>query len=105
MATITYIRETKQTAGAMKGLINYCTQPKKTEDENSKRKLVTGVNCDGDNAFTEFLTTKLLIKKRTASISISTFNPFLPVKISLQCRHTKSLWNSPLARGQVTKYW
>lgn len=63
MATITYIKETKQTAGAMKGLINYCTQSKKTEDENSKRKLVTGVNCDGDNAFAEFLTTKNTYQK------------------------------------------
>lgn len=33
MATITYIKETKQTVSAMKGLINYCCQEKKTKEQ------------------------------------------------------------------------
>ena len=30
MATVTYIRESKQTVSAMKGVIDYCTQDKKS---------------------------------------------------------------------------
>lgn len=58
MATITYIKETKQTVSAMKGLIDYCCQEKKTYDCNSDRLLIGGVNVNGENAFKEFMTTK-----------------------------------------------
>ena len=58
MATITYIKETKQTVSAMKGLIDYCCQEKKTYDDDSGRLLVGGVNVNGENAFKEFMTTK-----------------------------------------------
>ena len=58
MATFTYIKETNQSIAAMKGLISYCTQDKKVRDVISQRRLVGGVNCDGENAFTEFMVTK-----------------------------------------------
>ena len=58
MATITYIKETKQTVSAMKGLIDYCCQEKKTYDDDSNRLLIGGVNVNGENAFKEFMTTK-----------------------------------------------
>ena len=58
MATVTYIRESKQTVSAMKGVIDYCTQDKKVFDRQSGRGLVGGVNCNGKNAFTEFMATK-----------------------------------------------
>lgn len=58
MATITYIKETKQTVSAMKGLIDYCCQEKKTYDDDSDRLLIGGVNVNGENAFKEFMTTK-----------------------------------------------
>ena len=58
MATITYIKETQQTVSAMKGLIDYCCQEKKTYDCNSDRLLIGGVNVNGENAFKEFMTTK-----------------------------------------------
>ncbi len=63
MATFQYIKETKQTISAMKGVINYCVQDKKVCDEGSNRRLVSGVNCDGENAFTEFMFTKESYKK------------------------------------------
>lgn len=63
MATVNYIRESKQTISAMKGLINYCVQDLKVKDEQSGRRLVSGVNCDGENAFNEFMTTKYAYKK------------------------------------------
>ena len=58
MATFTYIKETNQSIAAMKGLISYCTQEKKVYDRLSEKRLVGGVNCDGENAFTEFMVTK-----------------------------------------------
>ena len=58
MATFTYIKETNQSIAAMKGLISYCTQDKKVYDRLSEKRLVGGVNCDGENAFTEFMVTK-----------------------------------------------
>ena len=58
MAILVAIRSTKQSPSAMRGLINYCLQDKKTFDINSGRKLITGVNCIPQNAYTEFMTTK-----------------------------------------------
>lgn len=63
MATVTYIRESKQSISAMKGLIDYCCQDKKVYDEISNQRLVSGINCDGENAFAEFLATKKSYKK------------------------------------------
>ena len=58
MATVTYIRESKQSISAMKGVIDYCCQDKKVYDEISNQRLVSGINCDGENAFKEFMATK-----------------------------------------------
>ena len=63
MATVTYIRESKQSISAMKSVIDYCFQDKKVYDEISNQRLVSGVNCDGENAFAEFLATKKSYKK------------------------------------------
>ena len=63
MATVTYIRESKQSISAMKAVINYCCQDKKVYDEQSQQRLVSGVNCDGENAFNEFMATKKSYKK------------------------------------------
>ena len=58
MATVTYIRESKQSISAMKGVIDYCCHDKKVYDEILNRRLVSGINCDGENAFKEFMATK-----------------------------------------------
>lgn len=58
MATVTYIRESKQSISAMKGVIDYCCQDKKVYDEILNQRLVIGINCDGENAFKEFMSTK-----------------------------------------------
>lgn len=63
MSTVTYIRESKQSISAMKGVIDYCCQNKKVYDEISNQRLVSGINCDGENAFAEFLATKKSYKK------------------------------------------
>ena len=63
MATVTYIRESKQSISAMKGVVDYCCQDKKVYDGISNQRLVSGINCDGENTFLEFLATKKSYKK------------------------------------------
>lgn len=64
MATVTYIPERKQSTSALKGLINYCLQDSKVHDKITDRRLVSGVNCNGENAFAEFMSTKNSYGKR-----------------------------------------
>ena len=63
MATVMYIPEHQQNRFAMSAVINYCMQEYKTFDNKSKRQLVSGVNCDGANAFQEFMATKKVYGK------------------------------------------
>ena len=63
MATVMYIPEHRQNRFAMRAVINYCMQEYKTFDSKSKRKLISGVNCDGANAFREFMATKKVYGK------------------------------------------
>ena len=63
MATVMYIPEHRQNRFAMHAVINYCMQEYKTFDRKSKRKLISGVNCDGTNAFPEFMATKKVYGK------------------------------------------
>ena len=58
MATISYIQEHNQSPAAMKAVIDYCCQDKKVYDTNTNRRLVSGINCDGENAYKEFMVTK-----------------------------------------------
>ena len=63
MATVMYIPEHRQNRFAMRAVINYCMQEYKTFDRKSKRKLISGVNCDGANVFQEFMATKKIYGK------------------------------------------
>ena len=63
MATVSYIQEHHQSPAAMKAVINYCCQDMKVFDKLSGRRLVSGVNCDGENAYKEFMTTKRAFQK------------------------------------------
>lgn len=63
MATVMYIPEHQQNRFAMRAVINYCQQEYKTYDNKSKRQLISGVNCDGANAFREFVATKNIYNK------------------------------------------
>ena len=64
MATVNFIPESSQSISAMKAVIDYCLQHKKVADEDSGRRLVGGVNCNGENSFTEFMVTKNAHKKK-----------------------------------------
>ena len=58
MATVNFIKEKKQSVSAMKGLLNYCSKEQKVRDLNTNRRLVSGINCNGEDALTEFMATK-----------------------------------------------
>lgn len=61
MATFTAIRNAKQTAGTLAGVLRYITQDEKTRIDDLW--LVTGSNCVAQSAYTEMLTTKQHFKK------------------------------------------
>lgn len=58
MATVTYIKETRQHLSAMRAVMDYCMRRDKTWDEQSQRYLISGINCDGLNSILEFEATK-----------------------------------------------
>ena len=61
MATFTAIRNKKQTAGAMLGVLSYVVQEKKTMLDGAW--LVTGSNCVPRSSYLEMMTTKQRFKK------------------------------------------
>lgn len=62
MATVNMINVTRsQTSGGMLGTILYCCRKDKTEYQG--RRLITGVNCFGGDAYREFMNTKQLYGK------------------------------------------
>ena len=61
MATFIAIKNKKQTAGAMQGVLKYVAQDYKTKWGDSK--FVTGHNCVPQCAFTEMMTTKKRFRK------------------------------------------
>ena len=63
MATVTYIKETKQHVSAMKAVMRYCQREDKTTDPKTGVRYVTGLNCNAANSFTEFLATKTAYNK------------------------------------------
>lgn len=63
MAIVHFINsKSKQTAKGMGYVLRYTTQESKTIDDNGL-KLVTGINCTADSAYTEFCNTKNLYGK------------------------------------------
>ncbi len=61
MATFTAIKNKKQTAGVLGGVLKYVQQEKKTRA--GVLRFVTGHNCVPQSAYTEMVTTKRRFKK------------------------------------------
>lgn len=57
MATVKFIKNSRQSAGGLKYAIEYCTREAKTLSKDGK-SLITGINCDGNNAYNEMMLTK-----------------------------------------------
>ena len=59
MPIVRFIKNEKQNPSAMKGSIDYCLQKFKTVDALTGKRYVSGINCNGLNAYKEIMTTKL----------------------------------------------
>ncbi len=59
MPIVRFIKNEKQNPSSMKGSIDYCLQKYKTVDSQTGQRYVSGINCNGLNAYKEFMTTKL----------------------------------------------
>ncbi|MFR5875504.1 MAG: relaxase/mobilization nuclease domain-containing protein [Eubacterium sp.] len=59
MPIVRFIKNEKQNPSSMKGSINYCLQKYKTVDAQTGKRYVSGINCNGLNAYKEFMATKL----------------------------------------------
>lgn len=64
MATVTFIKYAKQSAGALGGVAAYVAQANKTMQENGQQ-LVSGQNCTPPLAVWEFLTTRTMHRKES----------------------------------------
>ena len=62
MATVTFIKYQKQSAGALHGVAGYVSQKEKTQQENGQ-KLISGQNCTPQLAAQEFLATRQMHRK------------------------------------------
>lgn len=92
MATVIFIKESRQNPSAMRAVINYCQQEYKTYDSKSKRKLVSGINCDGENSFYEFMATKKVHGKDNGMFFYQYVQSFLPTeKITPEQAHEVAL--------------
>lgn len=80
MATVSYIQEHTQSPAAMKTVINYCCQDQKVYDELSGRRLISGINCDGENAYKEFMLTKNAYHKANGTFFYQYTQSFSPAE-------------------------
>ena len=92
VATVIFIHEGTQNPSAMRAVINYCQQEYKTYDSKSKRQLVSGVNCDGENSFREFMATKKVYGKDNGMFFYHYAQSFAPTeKLTPEQAHEVSL--------------
>ena len=78
MATVTYIKEARQAVSAMKVVIAYCLQEKKILDDATGQRMVSGIHCDGENAFVEFMATKAAYQKTVGTTFYHYVQSFSP---------------------------
>ncbi len=78
MAVVRYIKANRQTSGAMYGIIKYCLRDEKVYDEITGRRMVSGINCNGENAYAEFMTTKEVYKKTNGMFFYQYIQAFSP---------------------------
>ncbi len=77
MATCSFIREHKQTAGAMGRVLHYVSQEKKTVDLDGQ-KYLSGVNCGAEVAQQSFMATKNLYGKASGTFFYHYVQSFSP---------------------------
>ena len=77
MATCSFIKESKQTAGAMGRVLRYVSQEKKTVDLDG-RKYLSGINCGVEVAQQSFMATKNLYGKASGTFFYHYVQSFSP---------------------------
>jgi hypothetical protein len=77
MATITFIRESKQSASALKGIINYVCREDKTKLDDGVQ-LISGKDCNANMAFKEFMATKKVFGKDNGTFLYQYVQSFSP---------------------------
>jgi hypothetical protein len=76
----------------MKRVIDYCTQDYKVTDPDSGRRYVSGIGCDGENSYTEFMATKKCFGKASGVFFYQYEQSFSPdEKITPETAHTVAL--------------
>ena len=92
MATLNYIQEHTQNASAMKAVIDYCRRDSKVTDPETARRYVTGINCDGENSYREFMATKKVYGKDNGIFFYHYAQSFSPTeKLTPEQAHEVSL--------------
>lgn len=69
MATVTFIKYQKQSAGALHGVAGYVSQKQKTEQEDGWQ-MVSGQNCTPQLAAQEFIATRQMHRKDSLVLSL-----------------------------------
>lgn len=70
MATCSFIKESKQTVGAMGRVLRYVSQEKKTVDPDG-REYLSGINCGAEVAQQSFMATKESLEPLATSQQLS----------------------------------
>lgn len=80
LATVNYIHNRAHSKTALKRVIDYVTQLKKTQYvfNGKSTKLISGVNCTGDSAYAEFMATKELYNKEVGVFYYHLVQSFSP---------------------------
>ena len=90
IATFTAISEKTQPATAMKRVLDYVMQDKKTVIDSIK--LVSGQNCVPESSYQEFMQPSFDTVKRQVCSSNSMCNPLNRIAVLRRSRYTKSDW-------------
>lgn len=101
MATINYLGgRSKQTSGGLSSTLEYCEREAKTSYEGNR--LITGINCDAENAYTEMMCTKNQYDKTDGRMYYHLVQSFHPdEKITPEEAHKVAC---ELAESQFKKY-
>lgn len=99
MATVNYISYARQSGAALSRVVDYVSQEKKTYDETTHRKLISGIRCTPQLAVREFNMTRQSFHKESPvwfyhyTQSFSPRENISPVEAhSLACEFAKKAW-------------
>ena len=99
-----FIKESKQTAGAMGRVLRYVSQEKKTVDPDG-RKYLSGVNCGAEVAQQSFMATKNLYGKAGGTFFYHSVQSFSPQEQVSFAEATRSPWSWRSGSSPAARCW